>query len=177
MSRYFLLLCLTILLFGGGPPAGAASLPQIIGEAGVTDGDTIRMPIAVLVTADATKTVKNIRIRLHGIDAPEKRQVCLTAAGAPWACGQDALKAVADIISGKKITCEIHDIDRYDRLVSVCSVTGIADINAELVRRGLAVAYQKYSMDYVDEEEIAQKKKIGIWQGSFDMPWDWRKLH
>ena len=44
-----------------------------------------------------------------------------------------------------------------------------------MVSNGQAVAYRKYSKDYIDDEEIAKNKKIGIWSGQFDMPWEWRK--
>ena len=44
-----------------------------------------------------------------------------------------------------------------------------------MVRRGLAIAYRKYSLDYVDEENVAKRYAMGLWGGEFVMPWDWRK--
>ena len=44
-----------------------------------------------------------------------------------------------------------------------------------MVRNGYAVAYKKYSKKFVSMQEIAEKNKSGLWEGSFDMPWDWRK--
>ena len=52
---------------------------------------------------------------------------------------------------------------------------GPYDINAEMVRRGWALAYRRYSKDYVDEEEDARNLKAGMWQGAFVKPWEWRR--
>lgn len=96
------------------------------------------------------------------------------------------------MVRDKEVTCYVHDIDRYKRLVAVCSVPGVSDINAELVKNGFAVAYRNYSTDYVDEEEAARGVRAGLWAGEFEtplplasrkpsthvewrfeMPWDW----
>ena len=44
-----------------------------------------------------------------------------------------------------------------------------------MVRNGYAVAFRKYSKKYILYENEAKKKKIGLWSGTFEMPWDWRK--
>ncbi len=49
------------------------------------------------------------------------------------------------------------------------------DIRRWMVRQGFAVAYRKYSKRYVEAEEAAKKAKIGVWQGPFVMPWEWRR--
>lgn len=157
--------------------AKTSSYPVVVGQAGVTDGDTIRMAKATVTAEDKTVEMTSVRIRFHGIDAPEKAQTCADAKGKEWSCGREALKAVTAIVRAKDVTCYVHDIDRYKRLVAVCSVEGVPDINAEMVRRGLAVAYREYSADYVDEEQAARTTRIGMWAGEFDMPWDWRKTH
>ena len=43
-----------------------------------------------------------------------------------------------------------------------------------MVERGWAVAFRKYSLDHVDAENDAREARRGIWQGEFEMPWDWR---
>jgi endonuclease YncB( thermonuclease family) len=43
-----------------------------------------------------------------------------------------------------------------------------------MVANGWAVAYREYSLDYVADEERAKRARLGIWSGSFEMPWDWR---
>lgn len=165
-------------LFGAAAESTPVSAyPVVVGQAGVTDGDTIRMGKASVTAEGKTVEMSGVRIRLHGIDAPEKRQTCKDAKGKEWFCGHDALMAMTAMVRAKEVTCYVHDIDRYKRLVAVCSVAGIADINAELVKRGLAVAYREYSKDYVDEEDTARAAHVGLWAGKFDMPWDWRKAN
>jgi len=46
-----------------------------------------------------------------------------------------------------------------------------------MVRNGYAVAYRRYSTDYIEDENYAQKKKIGLWSGYFIHPQKWRKLN
>jgi endonuclease YncB( thermonuclease family) len=163
-------------LFGAAAEtARVETYPVVVGQAGVTDGDTIRMAKATVTADGKTVEMTGVRIRFHGIDAPEKTQTCKDAKGKDWFCGRDASKAMAELVRGKVVTCRVHDIDRFKRLVSVCSVPGVPDINAELVKRGLAVAYREYSMDYVDEEDAARLARAGMWAGTFDWPWDVRK--
>ena len=61
----------------------------------------------------------------------------------------------------------------HHRRVAVCYVGG-EDLDRWMVRRGWAVAFRKYSLDYVDAENDATEAGRGIWQGEFEMPWDWR---
>ena len=157
--------------------ASADGYPTIAGKAGITDGDTIRMPAAIWTDENGSKELKNIRIRLFGIDAPEKGQPCFEKDGQAWDCSGEAAKAVAELIGSNEVTCEVRDIDHFNRPVGICSAAGALDINAEIVRLGLAVAYRKYSIDYVEEEDAARKAGIGMWRGDFVMPWEWRKAH
>ena len=52
---------------------------------------------------------------------------------------------------------------------------GSEDLNRWMVEQGWAVAYRRYSMDYVQAEEAARATGRGLWSSSFEMPWDWRK--
>ena len=71
------------------------------------------------------------------------------------------------------MSCEKKDKDRYGRIIAVCTVRGV-NINALMVRGGWALAYRKYSRDYVDEELIARGGNRGLWKGTFKFPWAWR---
>ena len=133
--------------------ASGLVLPQ-----SVIDGDTIEL--------------EGKRIRLFGIDAPEKSQPCQVQEAAV-ACGIVARNALIGFVAGATVRCDRKDVDRYGRDVSQCYAEGY-DLSAGMVRAGHAVAYRKYSLSYVSEEENAKRLKYGMWKGSFVMPWDWR---
>ena len=78
------------------------------------------------------------------------------------------------LISGGSVVCKGLKQDRYKRLIAVC-FSGHKDLNAELVKQGWALAYRKYSIDYVPQERNAESEKVGIWSGEFVTPWEWRK--
>ena len=139
--------------------AGPTLAADIIGQARVIDGDTI--------------DIRGVRIRLHGIDAPEAKQTCL-ADGKRWRCGQQATLVLADRIGHQPVQCEERDRDRYKRVVAVCRVQG-HDINAWLVSEGWALAYRQYSTDYVPQEVQAATGNKGLWRGEFVKPWKWRR--
>lgn len=140
-------------------PISAISAPVFQGVASVIDGDTLE--------------IHDKKIRLFGIDAPEKGQNCQLAIGGPWRCGQKAALALSDWIGSASISCEQKDIDRYRRVVAVCYKDG-EDLGAWMVRNGWALDYRNYSLDYLDEEAAAQADLKNMWSGSFEAPWDWR---
>ena len=111
--------------------------------------------------------------RLHGIDAPESRQL-RRLDGKPWQCGKDAANALADKIVRRPVTCEDLGRDRYKRIIARCTVAG-EDIGSWMVSEGLALAYRRYSLDYVDEEAGARATRRGVWAGEFVKPWEWRR--
>ena len=133
---------------------------DMVGVASVIDADTIE--------------IHGQRIRLHGIDAPEGGQTCLDAAGRNWRCGQRAALALQDLIGRRPVTCDERDVDRYGRIVGRCLV-GEVDINGWLVTQGLALAYRRYSHDYVAAEDEARAAGRGMWAGTFEPPWEWRR--
>lgn len=132
---------------------------RIIGQASVIDGDTLE--------------IHGTRIRLHGIDAPESEQLCI-AKDKKFRCGQRAALALSDKIGNSTVSCDPRDIDRYNRVVAVCSAGG-ENLNGWLVASGWAMAYRHYSTDYIPHEQRASAAKLGIWQGAFVPPWDWRQ--
>ncbi|MEQ1718696.1 MAG: thermonuclease family protein [Hyphomicrobium sp.] len=131
----------------------------IAGAAAVIDGDTL--------------DIAGERVRLQGIDAPEMAQTCKSAAGTDWACGREAQKKLIDLTQGQTVACDRKGQDKYARTLAVCFVEG-EDINAILVKAGLARAFVKYSQDYVVEEADARSTGAGLWQGDSVAPWDFR---
>lgn len=139
---------------------GCAEANTLRGQASVIDGDTIE--------------IHGTRIRLHGIDTPESSQWCRDENNARYRCGRDAAFALDDAIGNRVVSCVGNNTDRYGRIIAVCSV-GVVDLNEYLVRAGFAVAYRKYSSDYISAEQEARAAGRGLWRGTFEMPWDWRR--
>ncbi|MDO1560395.1 thermonuclease family protein [Brevundimonas sp. 2R-24] len=121
----------------------------------MVDGDTIR--------------VGGETIRLHGIDAPELRQTC-----GDVPCGARSRDRLAAIIGGQAVQCAGRERDRYRRLVAVCRVAGV-DIAGQLVSEGWALAYVRYSRDYLAEETRARRQRLGMWATEFVPPEEWRR--
>ena len=122
----------------------------------ISDGDTIKV-----LTADK----QEIKIRLHGIDAPEKKQ--------PFShlCKQ-ALQAK---IAGKIVTVSGDKKDRYQRSIAKIFLDG-EDVNKFMVKNGYAWAFRKYSKEYTADEAYAKSKRLGLWQEDGPTPpWEFRK--
>ena len=143
-------------------------IKEISGNAQIIDGDTIK--------------INSKKIRLHGIDAPEFKQMCKKPYSTiifftftkDYPCGKISTQKLQKKINNKVITCKILDIDRYKRLIGECYKRNL-NLNSWLVSNGYAVAYRKYSKKYISNEINAKNKKKGIWQGKFEMPWEFRR--
>ena len=83
------------------------------------------------------------------------------------------LKNLLKDVSPHSLHCKISSKDRYGRSIAVCYIED-KNINRNLVENGWALAYRKYSIDYIPNEKLASKRKIGVWQGDFVEPWKWR---
>ena len=115
------------------------------------------------------------KVRVEGIDAPESKQSCEDAAGERYPCGRAATDALKARIGDESVTCRGDSRGKYGRLIGFCFFADGTDLNAWVVRQGHALAYRKYSTAYIEQEGAAKAEKIGIWQGRFVEPWDWRK--
>ena len=131
----------------------------IIGIGLAIDGDTIH--------------IGESKIRLHAIDAPEIKQTCKIG-NEIWNCGHQSARKLKNLIKKNEIKCEVKDIDRYKRYVAECYLNNL-NINQYMVRHGWAIAYRYYSTKFVEDEKIAKKNKLGIWQGVFMEPYLFRK--
>lgn len=131
---------------------------------GVADGDTITV-------LDDSNTQH--KIRLAGIDAPEKKQ--------PF--GNVSKQSLSDLVYGKQVSVDYNKQDRYGRTVGKVIIDG-TDVNLEQVKRGLAWFYKKYQneqplkdrLDYLHAQEAAEKTKVGLWVDPKPIaPWDFRR--
>lgn len=131
---------------------------------GIADGDTVTV-------LDNSNT--QWKIRLMGIDAPEKKQ----------AFGRKSKEHLSGLVFNKQAQIEYGKKDKYGRTVGKITVSGI-DANLEQVKAGMAWHYKKYqneqSVDdrttYARAEEMSRVAKRGLWVDSKPMPpWDWRK--
>lgn len=133
---------------------------MLTGAVRITDGDTIRLG--------------DVKIRLHGIDAPESRQNCYSASETLYPCGSMSTAHLRRLIGSNPVFCDGRTKDRYGRLIAVCYAGGV-NLNAEMVRAGWATAYTYYSKDYVLHELLARLLGQGVWQGRFKNPYEWRR--
>jgi endonuclease YncB( thermonuclease family) len=118
-------------------------------------------------------TIGSSRIRLGGIDAPSVDQLCLDTQGERWTCGVAARDELIHHAADKTWTCHVSQVDRRGRSVARCEVEG-EDIQQWLVKNGWALSYARFSHDYDADEKAAREAKVGMWQGAFIAPWDWR---
>lgn len=152
--RLPLALALLILLFS----TPAFSFTALV--VSVKDGDTIE----VLSNGRATK------IRLRGIDCPEKRQ----------AHGYRAKLALAVLTFGQAVTIHPHEKDKYGRLVADVMLADETNVNHILVKDGWCWWYRKYAPDDTVLEILeteARQTKRGLWNDPHPLPpWVYRKL-
>lgn len=134
-------------------PSGTLS-----GKSRVIDGDTL----------DVAKR----RVRLAGIDAPEREQQCSDTAGLPTNCGEIARRTLSDLVGGRPVACAPVELDPYGRVVATCAVGG-ADLGEVMVTSGQALATDRYK----PMEDEAKAARRGIWSGRFDTPAHWRRAH
>ena len=126
----------------------------------IIDGDTI--------------ILNGEKIRFSGIDTPELKQTCLQG-DQKVNCGMIAKRLLAEKIGKATIECIGEGKDTYKRTLAECFVNG-ESLSKFLVRSGYAFAYRKYSKKFIKDEEFAKAKKLGMWEMTFQYPWDFRKL-
>lgn len=138
-----------------------AAPPEIGGPVTVIDGDTF--------------DIGETRVRLHGIDAPESDQTCVTEHAVAWACGVWVNEIVRQRYAGKTARCRMRATDRYGRAVARCEVDG-EDVGAYLVSQGVAFAYRRYSLDYHALELQAALRDAGLHASRVQAPAQFRKV-
>ncbi len=132
----------------------------------VADGDTLTIDLEG----------KETRIRLCGIDAPEKSQQF----------GQESKALLQKLTLGKEVAVMPIDTDRYGRTVAEVFTVGASEhyVNGDMVQAGLAYHYDRYSKDCINRdviitaEGIAREQRAGVWANPGSVkPWDYRRAH
>lgn len=143
-----------------GPP----SEKSITGRASVIDGDTIE--------------ISGQRIRFNGVDAPESAQRCNDASGRFYACGRQSANALDEFLAtSRPVTCKFVDWDQYGRFVGNCSRADGRSVQEWLVKNGHALDWPRYSHGaFSRQEKAARTSRLGVWQGEFQKPWEWRAV-
>jgi len=162
MCRISAIVCCVVFILSSGACAASndfAALTWNGSVVGVLDGDTLD----VLYKRHAE------RIRLYGIDWPEKRQ----------AFGKVAKLATSALVFGRTVTVKPYDTDRYKRVVAEVFLPDGTNLNHQLVKDGWCWWYRKYAPeDTVLEalERKAREAKRGLWIDPQPLPpWEWRK--
>lgn len=151
---FFLLVSIFHLFIAGNVFAWPGQIVSI------TDGDTLKI----------LHEGQQVKVRLYGIDAPEKKQ----------AFGQAAKSQLQVLVTGKQIDIDPVDIDRYGRTVGIVRADG-AVINGEMVKSGYAWVYEQYCSrsecrDWKAEQAQAVTARWGLWQDPAPTPpWEWRR--
>lgn len=130
----------------------------------VADGDTVTV---------LTPARQQIKVRLYGIDCPEKRQ----------SYGNRARQAVAAMVVGKEVRVRNMGVDRYGRVLGLITGPAGEDVNRALVRQGMAWVYTRYCKapqcrTWHNDEAEAQAARRGLWADPHAMPpWEWRRAN
>lgn len=157
--RYLILCILSLLLIGNNSSSLASTFTGKV--ISIEDGDTI-----TILSPEKVQT----KIRLYGIDCPEKSQDF----------GNRAKKFTASLVARKTVRVVSYDIDKYGRTVGVVFV-GSENVNEEILKAGLAWQYRKYCLEsfcseWLGYEAEAKNNRLGLWRDvSAIAPWDWRK--
>ena len=127
----------------------------------VLDGDTYDLLV---------ENNRTIRVRMEGIDAPEK--------GMPFS--NKATLYLRELCNGQTVKIKTTNLDRYGRTISFSYLEDGRELSREMLKAGYAWHYKQYNTDpeLADLEKKAREAKLGLWQDKNPMPpWEVRKLH
>ena len=140
-----------------------AQLTAIEGKPRVIDGDNIE--------------IGDERIRLEGIDTPERWQTCRYERGSEYraAARTPPTRCGASLATPRCVASSNLATTATAAWSASASPPAVPTSTAGLVKEGLALAYQEYSRCYVLEEKAARARGVGMHRGEFIPPWDWRR--
>lgn len=144
-----------VLAMGALTDCAFAQPAEYRGPARIVDGDTIE--------------IGAVRLRFHGVDAPESRQTCRDAQGAHYACGRRSTEHLRALIGGREVRCTDMGPAINNRRRARC-FAGSVDLQAAMARDGHAIAFLRHGADYVPQERAARAARRGLWRGEFKQP-------
>lgn len=167
-------LILILLLFIAQPVVGQQKTREKI----KTTAETLKKQIFTakvirIIDGDTMEVLyrgKPVKIRLAHIDCPEKRR------SQPF--GNAAKQALSDLCFGQQVIVSGDRYDRYGRLIAVITNNKRQNVNQEMIKKGMAWHFKKYSTDsvYTKLEAEARSNHIGLWREAHPVaPWEWRK--
>ena len=114
---------------------------------------------AVVIDGDTLQLGKT-SYRLQGIDAPELDQTCRRWNETPYKCGEDAKTFLEAVIGKQDVICDLtNEVDQHGRNLTACYLNG-RDLGSILVSAGHAVAYTRYSTQYLPEQTQAKRPPL-----------------
>jgi len=129
-------------------------------------------PVVSILSGDTLEVLHNTRaerIRLNGIDCPERDQ----------AFGKKAKQSASDLIFGKQVTLKTYGLDKYGRTMADVLLPDGTNVNHELVKEGWCWWYRKYAPGDVileESETRARASRMGLWADPHPIPpWVYRK--
>jgi endonuclease YncB( thermonuclease family) len=145
-----------------GPAAAQADQTEIRGTPEVIDADILKFGTQ--------------RVILWGVDAPDKRQTCQLN-GEAWNCHGVAFRQLQLLAGRGEVVCRYHgEPDPFGRRFGICE-SGGDDLNAEMVKSGLALAFEEETDAYLGQMAEAIGAGVGLWQPgvAFEEPWVYRR--
>ena len=153
MKRFYILLVIITL----GMMANAQSFQVKVVK--ISDGDTF-----TAINRDNLQ----IKFRIYGIDAPEKKQ----------AFGTKSREYLSALIFGKTVTVDVQSQDAWGRYITYVYTSDKKDVSLEMLKAGMAWHFSKYddTLEYEEAEVNSRIRKIGLWADPQRIaPWDFRK--
>lgn len=113
-------------------------------------------------------------IKLEGISAPIISQICDDKNGEEYGCGQKAWLYLVGLIERDNISCDITEKLSSREYNAICR-TAKYILNEEMIKAGWAIVLDSKNLQHAKFEKQARKEKKGVWQGKFDVFWQYKK--
>lgn len=127
-----------------------------------------------IMDGDTLAFNRTLKVRLVGLDAPEKKQFCKDNKGEEFNCGTTSTDFLKKLIGKGNVSCENYGAGGFGRELYVCYNSRGVNINEAIVKNGYAPISSHKPILYTEQEQQAKDEKLGLWAGEFEHPEDWR---